>query len=185
MKEVTVFVNIFHRRFLMRSLAALFFSLLFLASGFGHTVSFAHTKDESVYLSGYWAKDEVGWRFVNQWNSYSPAGTWGEYQGKSYYFMDNGYMTTGWRYLNSHWYYFNREEGSQEGSMVTGWVNDPDYGGWFYTNHIGILATGWHKIDGSWYYFNQNQDGVLGLMATNRMVDGSYVDSKGRMNEER
>jgi glucan-binding YG repeat protein len=47
------------------------------------------------------------------------------------------------------------------------------------------LSTGWHRISGSWYYFNQNQDGVLGLMATNRMVDGSYVDEKGRMNEVR
>ncbi len=45
-------------------------------------------------------KDDAGWRYFNQWNSKYPAGQWIEYQGNSYYFMDNGYMATGWRYLN-------------------------------------------------------------------------------------
>lgn len=69
--------------------------------------------------------------------------------------------------------------------MVTGWVYDPDCEGWFYTNQIGIMVTGWHKIDGFWYYFNPNSDGLLGLMAVSRVVDGSYVDASGRMNELR
>ncbi|WP_313346149.1 glucan-binding protein [Lacrimispora sp.] len=173
------------RQLIMRSIVAMTALFLFLLAGSSHTLSFAHTKDESVYISGQWVEDEVGWRFVNHWNSSSPAGTWAEYQGYSYYFMDNGYMVTGWKYLNNHWYFFNKGKGKQEGSMVIGWVYDPDYNGWFYTNEYGILSTGWHRISGSWYYFNQNQDGVLGLMATNRMVEGSYVDANGRMNEVR
>ncbi len=170
---------------LIRRAAAVFAASLFLSAGIRPLDSFAHTKDESIYLAGTWIKDEVGWRFFNQWNSTFPAGKWAEYQGHSYYFMDNSYMATGWRLLNNRWYYFNPHEGKDEGSMVTGWVHDPDYGGWFYTNQIGIMVTGWHKIDGFWYYFNPNSDGLLGRMAVNQVIDGSYVDAGGRMNEVR
>ena len=180
-------MNILHSHcfFSVRTVVALAVFILSLEAGPWHMNSFAHTKDESIYMSGNWVKDEAGWRFFNQWNSSSPAGTWGEHQGNSYYFMDNGYMATGWKYINDHWYYFNPAVGKQEGSMVTGWIHDPDYNGWFYTSEQGIMATGWHKIDGSWYYFNQDQKNVHGLMATSKMIDGSYVDSSGRMAEPR
>lgn len=176
--------NISRLNFIRRAAAAAAVSLVLFA-GASPFDSFAHTKDESIYLAGTWIKDEVGWRFFNQWNSTFPAGKWAEYQGNSYYFMDNGYIATGWHFLNSRWYYFNPYEGNEEGSMVTGWVYDPDCEGWFYTNQIGIMVTGWHKIDGFWYYFNPNSDGLLGLMAVSRVVDGSYVDASGRMNELR
>lgn len=167
----------------VRHAAAAAVIFLFLASGPGHITSLAHIKDESIYLSGTWQKDENGWRFFNQWNSVYPAGKWAEYQGSSYYFMDNGYMATGWQFLNNHWYYFNPGIGKQEGAMVTGWIHEPSYDGWFYANRIGIMVTGWHKIDGFWYYFNPNSDGILGLMAVNCVIDDAYVDSNGRMNE--
>lgn len=163
-------------------MAAFFFLLL---AGPGCLSSFAHTKDESIYLSGSWVKDEVGWRFYSQWNSTYPSGKWAEYQGNSYYFMDNGYMATGWLSLNGHWYYFNPTKGKEEGAMMTGWIQSPGYDGVFYTNQIGIMVTGWHKIDGYWYYFNQNTEGVAGMMAVSKMIDDSYVDSSGRMNESR
>ncbi len=94
-------------------------------------------------------------------------------------------MATGWRFINDNWYYFNPNQGKEEGAMVTGWVYDSDLCGWFYTNQIGIMVTGWHKIDGFWYYFNPKSNGLLGLMAINQFVDGSYVDANGRMNEVR
>lgn len=168
-----------------RSAAAIAAIFLFQSAGIGSITSLAHTKDESVYLTGIWQQDENGWRFFNQWNSTSPAGQWAEYQGNSYYFMDNGYMAAGWLFLSNRWYYFNPCKGKQEGSMVTGWINDPSYGGWFYTNQNGIMVTGWHKIDGFWYYFNPDFNGILGLMATNRIIDDAYVDLNGRMNELR
>ena len=158
--------------------------LLLSAAGLGSVTSLAHTKDESIYLSGSWQKDENGWKFLRQNSSYA-AGQWAEYQGNSYYFMDNGYMATSWLFINSHWYYFNPYAGKQEGAMFTGWINDLSYGGWFYTNQNGIMVTGWHKIDGYWYYFNQNSDGVPGQMAANRVIDNAYVDSSGRMKELR
>lgn len=167
-----------------------FMTLLLLSAGLVilisvPTKSYAHTKEESIYLSGKWIKDEVGWRYLNQWNQTFPAGQWAEYQGSSYYFMDNGYMATGWHSIHDHWYYFNPQKGRLEGAMVIGWITDPVYNARFYTNSLGIMVTGWHKIDGSWYYFNQISDGVLGEMAVSRVVDGSYVDASGKMNEER
>ena len=177
------------RRFLwataIRLAAAALFSVWFAAYGAEPLISYAHTKDESIYISGNWVKDDAGWRYFNQWNSKYPAGQWIEYQGNSYYFMDNGYMATGWHYLNSHWYYFNPEEGSTQGAMVTGWIRDSHYNSTFYTNQIGIMVTGWHKIDAHWYYFNPGPDGVVGQMAVSQVIEGSYVNADGKMNENR
>lgn len=169
----------------IRLAAAALFSVWFAAYGADPFISYAHTKDESIYISGNWVKDDAGWRYFNQWNSKYPAGQWIEYHGNSYYFMDNGYMATGWRYLNSHWYYFNPEEGSTQGAMVTGWIRNSHDNSIFYTNQIGIMVTGWHKIDAHWYYFNPGPDGVVGQMAVSRMIEGSYVNADGKMNENR
>jgi sialidase-1 len=169
----------------IRLAAATLLSVWFATYGADTFTSYAHTKEESIYISGNWVKDDAGWRYFNQWNSKYPAGQWIEYQGHSYYFMDNGYMATGWRYLNNHWYYFNTEEGSTQGAMVTGWIRDSNYNSTFYTNQIGIMVIGWHKIDASWYYFNPGPDAVVGQMAVSRVIEGSYVNADGKMNEER
>lgn len=161
----------------------LLLSMLITSLGTFRITSYAHTMEESIYLSGHWTKDAVGWRFFNQYNASYPAGQWAEYNGNSYYFMDNGYLAIGWQSLHGHWYYFNPTPDNTQGAMMTGWIFD--YNGWYYTNELGIMVTGWHKIQGFWYYFNQNSDGVLGLMAKNKVVDGSYVDADGKMNEER
>lgn len=166
--------------YLLKLTAALF---IFLPAESQSIISQAHTPEESIYLSGQWQKDENGWRFYNQWNSSYPAGQWAEYSGNSYYFMDNGYMVTGWHYLNGRWYFFNPYEGKQEGAMVIGWVHDPIRDAWFYTNSYGVMVTGWRLIDGDWYYFEENPDLVPGQMAVSRMIDDAYVDSSGRMNE--
>ncbi|WP_313180479.1 hypothetical protein [Lacrimispora sp.] len=93
--------NLSRRGFILHGAAAAAVSLFLFAAAVPFD-SFAHTKEESIYLSGTWIKDEVGWRFFNQWNSTYPAGKWAEYQGHSYYFMDNGYMATGWRFINEN-----------------------------------------------------------------------------------
>lgn len=167
----------------IKSIAALAACSLFLSTGPGVFTSFAHTADESRFLSGTWIEDEHGWWFANNGNPDYFTSTWAEYQGHSYYFGADGYVVTGWNYINNHWYRFNPEKGHLEGAMMIGWIYDPEYGGWFYTNPSGILVTGWNKIDGEWYYFNQESDGTLGIMAANQVIDGHYVDSEGRMNE--
>ncbi len=154
----------------------------------GNITAYAHSDSESRYLNGTWEKDENGWWFRNSGNPEYYTSTWVEYQGNSYYFGYDGYLVTGWQYINKHWYYFNPYEGKYEGSMMTGWILDSDYNGWFYLDQSGIMVTGWRKIDGYWYYFNTEADrteGVPGMMAVNRVVDDSYVDMNGRMNEIR
>lgn len=172
------------RKSFSRTAAAVLLLLAIFTAGPGSVTALAHTKNESIYLIGSWQKDEAGWRFLRQNSSYA-AGQWAEYQDNSYYFMDNGYMASGWFHIGGHWYYFNPYEGKEEGTMFRGWIRDPEWDGWFYTNQNGIMVTGWHKIDGCWYYFNQSSDGVLGQMAENRVIDDAYVDLNGRMNELR
>lgn len=172
-----------HHRIRIKKLAAIAACSLFLAAGPGVITSLAHSPEESRFLNGSWVKDEHGWWFSNKGNPDYFTSTWAEYQGHSYFFGADGYVVTGWQFLNNHWYRFNPEDGSLQGAMMIGWIYDPDYGGWFYTNQSGIMVTGWHKIDGSWYYFNPESNGTMGLMAVSRIVDGYYVDSEGRMNE--
>ena len=167
----------------IKSIAVLAVCSLFFSMGSGALTSFAHTPDESRFLNGTWEKDDHGWWFANKGNPDYFTSTWAEYQGYSYYFGADGYLVTGWNYINNHWYRFNPEKGSHEGAMMTGWIYDPDYKGWFYTNPSGILVTGWNKIGGAWYYFNPESDGTLGLMAVNQVIDSYYVDSDGKMNE--
>ena len=167
----------------IKSIAVLAVCSLFFSVGSGAITSFAHTPDESRFLNGTWEKDDHGWWFANKGNPDYFTSTWAEYQGYSYYFGADGYLVTGWNYINNHWYRFNPEKGNHEGAMMTGWIYDPDYKGWFYTNPSGILVTGWNKIGGEWYYFNPESDGTLGLMAVNQVIDSYYVDSDGKMNE--
>jgi sialidase-1 len=167
---------------IIKSTAVIALSLL-LTPWTGIVNSSAHTTDESIYLGGSWVRDEAGWRFYSEWNGVYPAGQWGEYEDHSYYFMDNSYLATGWTFVNDRWYYFNPHEGKYQGSMMTGWIFDADYDGWFYTNELGIMVTGWHKIGGYWYYFQTESDGKQGLMAANQFIEGFYVNSDGQMNE--
>ncbi len=53
----------------------------------------------------------------------------------------NGYMTTGWRFIDGDWYYFN-----QSGAMTTGWVKTED-GTWYYLKENGKMARN-ETIDG-------------------------------------
>lgn len=168
---------------LIKSLVALTACTLFWGLGPGAFTSLAHSADESRFLNGTWEKDEHGWWFSNKGNPAYFTDTWGKYQNYSYYFGSDGYLVTGWHFIDNHWYCFNSNEGSHQGALMTGWIYDPEYDGWFYTNGAGIMATGWHKIDGYWYYFNPESDGTMGLMAVSRVIDGYYVDEEGRMNE--
>ena len=115
----------------IKSIAVLAVCSLFFSMGSGALTSFAHTPDESRFLNGTWEKDDHGWWFANKGNPDYFTSTWAEYQGYSYYFGADGYLVTGWNYINNHWYRFNPEKGSHEGAMMTGWIYDPDYEGWF------------------------------------------------------
>ena len=112
--------------------------------------------------NGEWVKDEKGWWYKRQDGSY-PKSTWGyeAYNGKSYwyYFLDSGYMATGWVDLNGSKYYLF-----------------PGSDGW-----MGRMLTGWQWIDGYCYYFGTDSGNNEGHLYRNEKTpEGYQVDSEGR-----
>ena len=112
--------------------------------------------------NGEWVKDEKGWWYKRQDGSY-PKNTWGyeSYNGKSYwyYFLDSGYMATGWVDLNGSKYYLF-----------------PGSDGW-----MGRMLTGWQWIDGYCYYFGTDSGNNEGHLYRNgKTPDGYQVDNEGR-----
>ena len=112
--------------------------------------------------NGEWVKEEKGWWYKRQDGSY-PKSTWGyeAYNGKSYwyYFLDSGYMATGWVDLNGSKYYLF-----------------PGSDGW-----MGRMLTGWQWIDGYCYYFGTDSGNNEGHLYRNEKTpDGYQVDNKGR-----
>ena len=112
--------------------------------------------------NGEWVKDEKGWWYKRQDGSY-PKNTWGyeAYNGKSYwyYFLDSGYMATGWVDLNGSKYYLF-----------------PGSDGW-----MGRMLTGWQWIDGYCYYFGTDSGNNEGHLYRNEKTpDGYQVDKEGR-----
>ena len=112
--------------------------------------------------NGEWVKDEKGWWYKRQDGSY-PKSTWGyeAYNGKSYwyYFLDSGYMATGWVDLNGSKYYLF--------SGSDGWM--------------GRMLTGWQWIDGYCYYFGTDSGNNEGHLYRNEKTpDGYQVDNEGR-----
>ena len=112
--------------------------------------------------NGEWVKDEKGWWYKRQDGSY-PKSTWGyeAYNGKSYwyYFLDSGYMATGWVDLNGSKYYLF-----------------PGSDGW-----MGRMLTGWQWVDGYCYYFGTDSGNNEGHLYRNEKTpDGYQVDNEGR-----
>lgn len=84
-------------------------------------------KNQWVKKGDYWLRyNEEGQALRNAWFNDS--------NGKWYYMQANGYMTTGWRFIDGDWYYF---DGS--GAMTTGWVKTED-GTWYYLKENGKMA---------------------------------------------
>ena len=111
--------------------------------------------------NGAWVKDEKGWWYKRQDGSY-PKSTWGyeAYNGKSYwyYFLDSGYMATGWVDVNGSKYYLF-----------------PNSDGW-----KGRMLTGWQWIDGNCYYLDPQEQNEGALYRNTTTPDGFTVDSEGR-----
>nr|WP_298479950.1 cell wall-binding protein [uncultured Oribacterium sp.] len=112
--------------------------------------------------NGEWVKDEKGWWYKRQDGSY-PKSTWGyeAYNGQSYwyYFLDSGYMATGWVDLNGSKYYLF-----------------PGSDGW-----MGRMLTGWQWVDGYCYYFGMDRGNNEGHLYRNEKTpDGYQVDKEGR-----
>ena len=110
---------------------------------------------------GQWIQDEKGWWYKRADGSY-PKNSWGyeAYNGKSYwyYFLDSGYMATGWMDVNGSKYYLF-----------------PNSDGW-----KGRMLTGWQWIDGNCYYLDPQGQNEGALYRNSTTPDGFTVDLEGR-----
>ena len=110
---------------------------------------------------GQWIQDEKGWWYKRADGSY-PKNSWGyeAYNGKSYwyYFLDSGYMATGWVDVNGSKYYLF-----------------PNSDGW-----KGRMLTGWQWIDGNCYYLDPQGQNEGALYRNTTTPDGFTVDQEGR-----
>ena len=110
---------------------------------------------------GQWVQDEKGWWYKRADGSY-PKNSWGyeAYNGKSYwyYFLDSGYMATGWVEVNGSKYYLF-----------------PNSDGW-----KGRMLTGWQWIDGNCYYLDAQGQNEGALYRNTTTPDGYAVDAEGR-----
>ena len=110
---------------------------------------------------GQWIQDEKGWWYKRADGSY-PKNSWGyeAYNGKSYwyYFLDSGYMATGWVDVNGSKYYLF-----------------PNSDGW-----KGRMLTGWQWIDGNCYYLDSQGQNEGALYRNTTTPDGYVVDAEGR-----
>ena len=110
---------------------------------------------------GQWIQDEKGWWYKRADGSY-PKNSWGyeAYNGKSYwyYFLDSGYMATGWVEVNGSKYYLF-----------------PNSDGW-----KGRMLTGWQWIDGNCYYLDPQGQNEGALYRNATTPDGFTVDTEGR-----
>ena len=110
---------------------------------------------------GQWMQDEKGWWYKRADGSY-PKNSWGyeAYNGKSYwyYFLDSGYMATGWVDVNGSKYYLF-----------------PNSDGW-----KGRMLTGWQWIGGNCYYLDPQGQNEGALCRNTTTPDGYTVDLDGR-----
>ena len=115
-------------------------------------------------LTGIWVKDGAErWLFINNGRTF--AKEWG--------YIHNPYAQAGQEAAS--WFYF-----MEDGTMATGWYQDPSNKNWYYLHDKkdgsrGYMYTGWHQINGSWYYFEKNGR----MLAGTTTPDGFYVDASG------
>ena len=134
-----------------------------------------------------WVKNSKGWWYRYKDGSW-PADCKVELpwsQGKSVFcFNKEGYMVTGWQYIDGKWYYFDKTNGD----MVTGWVYDN--GCWYFLDYkTGVMLKGWHKLPHGpnnvedWYLLNKSGEMLSGWQWTTK--DGKtgwyYLDPNNGM----
>lgn len=88
-----------------------------------------------------WVNTNGKWQYNDsQGNSLKSTWYYDRDYGRSYYFLQDGTMATGWISYNGNWYYLD-----DSGAMMTGWVNSN--GKWYYLYDSGNMAVN-TKIDG-------------------------------------
>ena len=109
--------------------------------------------------NGRWILDENGWWFRYSNGGWPTGWAYLEWNGVTnwYYFNADGYMVSGWQFINGNWYYlYPVADGNQ-----------------------GYMFTGWHQINGLWYYFSQEEATLGAMTADTTTPDGYQVNADG------
>lgn len=94
-----------------------------------------------------WKQDSRGWRYQKTDGSYVKGVanlSWSQGTNK-FFFAEDGYMVTGWKYIGDAWYFFEKS-----GAMHIGWIYDN--GSWYYLGADGKMRTGWVTYKGKKCY---------------------------------
>ena len=146
---------------------------------------YCFTKRGTAQTADGWVTDQEGGQHYWYGDGHSAKSEWiEEADGTKKYCDENGFMTTGWKQIDSDWYYFDKN-----GVMAADtWIGDyyVDESGkwlesyrkphwefrgsnWYYLNADGsCVKNQWMTIDGKLYYFNAS-----GHMARNWNKFGS------------
>ncbi|MGN9055869.1 hypothetical protein ACTNA4_05275 [Bariatricus sp. HCP28S3_A7] len=93
--------------------------------------------------------------------------------GEKYYlFDDQGYMMTGWQYIDGKWIYFDTS-----GARASGWIKVKKC--WYFLNEEGVRQTGWQLLNGDWYYLESSGRMVTGWKKYNGKW--YYLETSGAM----
>ena len=141
-------------------------------------------------VKGSWASDAGGWYYMME-NGTRAKRCWLKSKGNWYALGEDGYMMTGWRYIDDNYYYFHGDGTMASNEWIDGywlsgngawtyegvgsWYANSD--GWWFEDSSGWYPwSQWQKIDGKWYYFN-----YYGYAVTNDYVDGYWLGADGAM----
>lgn len=87
----------------------------------------------------------------------------------------NEKLLIGWQKVGDFWYYLK-----PNGSMATGWLQDPINNKWYYLNSDGQMQTGWIKDNGKSYYLQGNGTMLVDTITPDGYKvgsDGAWIDS--------
>ena len=151
----------------------------------------------AIETNNRWVKSEGKWKYWMSDRIFKKQ-TWFQDNDKWYYFDENGYAVTDWKYLGGKWYYFQ-----PDGAMaIDTWIGDyyvniegiweidkkrdkwiSSGGRWWYCHADGSYTkANWEYIGNKWYYFDSS-----GWMVTGwRWINGRcyYLTSSGAMAED-
>lgn len=138
-----------------------------------------HTMWDNFYNPEPWVLDESGRWWYQLGSGEWLKDDWYIDQGKWIYFDEDGWLVTGWLYVDNHWYFKNSDwyYMDSSGYMQTGWqkINNK----WYYLGTTGEMQTGWQYIDNEWYYFDFSGEMQTGWILYNDKW--YYMDSTGAM----
>lgn len=70
--------------------------------------------------AGSWQLDSVGWWYQTDDGGYLRDTFWTDEYGNTYYFTGKGYMVTGWKQIQTEWYYFDASGALQKDTIIDG-----------------------------------------------------------------